>query len=492
MVLTILRMVMLMNSNSYKQYDSRWATMLYPRRPWYIRNCGCGEVAICNAIIEMATHGKETPRTIQPYMVQFAESRGNGTYHYGIPRAMAHYGMTEVYEHSTMQKLFNELAKGDRVAILLMGKRSAGSKGVHWTGSGHFVSVIQYKKQGNKNWLYVKDSATTSSLRNGWITYEDNIRGACLKCWSGKLAGKRQESNVDNGTTKDGKLVVDGIGGVATVNRLQAFLGVKQTGGITIKKDLHKYCPALKAVEYGNAGSATVKYLQKWLGITQDGQWGSGTSKALQKKLGVAQDGIAGANTMKTLQKYLNSNKSAVYPAPPSKKTQIGQACADYDHKAGDSSGKEVTKSVFQYSPSSTSPYNWTHVFRPKDSAKAEKTATMCEKAIANNNIGYNRKGETAYGKDRAMTKLAKAVNYDLSKITTKCGLSCGDLICLCNRWAGLSTCYIGSALQLANNLKKNSNFECIPYKKGMTLKRGDTIITAHSDGKHNHVAMVL
>ena len=116
----------------------------------------------------------------------------------------------------------------------------------------------------------------------------------------------------------------------------------------------------------------------------------------------------------------------------------------------------------------------------------------MCEKAIANNYIGYSRKGETAYGKSKAMTKLAKAVNYDLSKINTKCGLSCGDLICLCNRYAGLSTCYIGSGLQLAEKLKKNSNFECIKYKSGMSLRRGDTLITAHSNGKNNHVAMVL
>lgn len=170
----------------------------------------------------------------------------------------------------------------------------------------------------------------------------------------------------------------------------------------------------------------------------------------------------------------------------------IGQASSDLDKKAGDSNGKEVSRATFKYVDSVTSPYNWTYVFRPKDSAKAEKAATMCEKAIANNNIGYSKSGETEYGKDKAMTKLAKAVNYDLSKITTKCGLSCGDLICLCNQYAGLSTCYIGSALELAKSLKNNSNFDCLFYTKGMTLKRGDTIITAHSNGKNNHVAMIL
>ena len=170
----------------------------------------------------------------------------------------------------------------------------------------------------------------------------------------------------------------------------------------------------------------------------------------------------------------------------------IGQAASNLDKKAGDSSGKEVCKINFKYIDSITSPYNWTYVFRPKDSTKAEKAAIMCEKAIANNNIGYSKSGETEYGKDKAMTKLAKAVNYDLSKITTKCGLSCGDLICLCNHYAELSTCYIGSALELTQSLKNNSNFNCLPYTKGMILKRGDTIITAHANGKNNHVAMVL
>lgn len=170
----------------------------------------------------------------------------------------------------------------------------------------------------------------------------------------------------------------------------------------------------------------------------------------------------------------------------------IGHARADYDHKAGDSSGKEVCKSSFTYSASNTSPYDWTYVFRPKNITKANKAASMCEKAIANNNIGYNSHGETAYGSARAMTKLAKAVGYDLSKIKTKCGCSCGDLICLCNHWAGLSTCYIGSGKQLAENLKKNSNFSCMKYSKGMKLYRGDVLITAHSNGKHNHVVMCL
>lgn len=268
------------------------------------------------------------------------------------------------------------------------------------------------------------------------------------------------------------KLSVDGYFGYNTIAVMQRWLGVTADGIL---------------------GKGTVKALQKRVGVSQDGSWGKGTSKAVQRVIGTTVDGAFGPKSVKAFQSYLNKAVFGSTPSTPSTSSgkYIGQACADYDHKAGDSSGKEVTKSAFQYSSSSTSPYNWTYVFRPKDATKANRAATMCEKAIANNCIGYNSHGETAYGKDKAMTKLAKAVNYDLSRITTKCGLSCGDLICLCNHWAGLSTCYIGSGLQLANKYKENSNFTCIRYTKGMTLKRGDVLITAHSNG-NNHVAMVL
>ena len=314
-----------MNSNNYKQYDTRWASLPYPRKPWLIRNCGCGEVSICNAIIEMASHQNETPKTIQPYMKQYAESRGNGTYHSGIPAAMKHYGLTEVSEHSTMQKLFAELAKGERVAILLMGKRSAGSKGVHWTGCGHFVAVIQYKKEGGKNWVYVKDSASTSSLRNGWITYEGNIRGACLKCWSGKLPGKAASTTTPAPTvtaTPDGKLTIDGIGGPSTVKAMQRYFGTTQDGVISGQdQGLAKWYPALKAVKYGKGGSACVRNLQRWLDIDSDGVWGKKTSIALQSKLGVAADGIFGAGSMMAWQKFLNDHDKdkATYPTVPAK-----------------------------------------------------------------------------------------------------------------------------------------------------------------------------
>ena len=315
----------------YMQTDSRWGGLGYPKSPYFIRNCGCGEVSIANILVEFDT--KYTPANIQPYCKQYADPRGNGTYHSGIPKMLTHYGLTEVKEHATMKPLWDELAKGNRVAVYLMGSRKAGSKGVKWTSSGHFVCSTAYKYENGKHWVYVKDSYSNASSRNGWITYEDNMKYAVLKVWSGKLPAPAPKP--------DGKLVVDGIGGLATVNRLQEFLGVAKTDGITIRKDLQKYVPSLKAYDYGN-GSPTVKAMQKWLGLSNpDGLWGANTSKALQKKVGATADGIFGTNSMKALQKYLNEHDKAVYPTPKSTNAdKIVARAKDYAWAYGTSSKK--------------------------------------------------------------------------------------------------------------------------------------------------------
>ena len=357
------------------------------------------------------------------------------------------------------------------------------------------IIYFDWEKNGVSNHIgFVRAKKSTSEI----LTIEGNTSGGIVaqKTRAGKYVQGVYRPHFPGKYTLQ-KLAIDGEFGYNSIANLQR---------------------ALKIGVDGILGQGTVKALQKRAGLTGksiDGAFGPATARAVQKLVGAKPvDGDFGPNSVRKLQEWINkvnyssTNKKpaetkpaapASKPAPkpvtsPTRKkmTRIGHARADYDHKAGDSSGKEVCKSKFTYSPSSGSVYNWTYVFRPKNIAKANKAADMCEKAIANNNIGYNSHGETAYGKAKAMTKLAAAAGYDLSKIKTKCGLSCGDLICLCNRWAGLSKCYQGSGKGLAAALKKNSNFECKKYKKGMQLYRGDVLITAHSNGKNNHVVMCL
>lgn len=177
--------------------------------------------------------------------------------------------------------------------------------------------------------------------------------------------------------------------------------------------------------------------------------------------------------------------------------TRIGQACGNYDGKAGDGSGKEVTRSNWTYSSSSTSPYNWTYVFRFKDPAKAEAAAANMERGIDNNIIGYCSNGTSTYGSN-AIQYQAANVGYDLGKISVATGCSCGDIVTLCVKYSGITSCkYTGSGLDVAKELKRLSgDFICYSdadhFASEKYLQRGDILVTAHSNGKNNHVAMVL
>lgn len=172
---------------SFKQYDTRWAKLGYPKSPYFIRNCGCGEVAICNSIVKSFRFRKETPRAIQPYCKQFAAPNGDGTYLSGIPKMLKHFDFTEVMEHETMAELWKELEKGSRIAIYLMNSNPGGNKGVHWTNGGHLICSTNFKyDEKGKHKVLVKDSYSESELRNGWISYEDNMRNAVTRVWSAK------------------------------------------------------------------------------------------------------------------------------------------------------------------------------------------------------------------------------------------------------------------------------------------------------------------
>ena len=113
-----------------------------------------------------------------------------------------------------------------------------------------------------------------------------------------------------------GKLTINGKGDKATVKAMQKFFGVTQDGVISgqIAKDMKAYAPSISAYKSGKGGSAVVKRLQRWLGVKQDGYIGINTVKAWQKKLKVAVDGSFGTASMKAWQKYLNEHEKAVYP----------------------------------------------------------------------------------------------------------------------------------------------------------------------------------
>ena len=313
-----------MNTTKYMQTDSRWSSLGYPKSPCTIGNSGCGEVSIVNCIIEMEKYKNYTPKTIQPNCKQYAAPNCDGTYWSGIPAMMKRYGLTEVKEHANMPSLWKELAKGERVAIYLMGSRLAGTKKVRWTSGGHFVCSTDYKVVSGKHIVYVKDSYSNASSRNGYISYEDNMAGAILKVWSGKLTkplyNKAEPTPKPAPTptpTPTIKLTVDGIGGTNTVRRMQQFFKTPIDGVIGGQNANYKTLyPSLQSVQYGKGGSQCVIALQKWLGLSKpDGVIGKNTTTAWQKKLrelgylakSEKIDGIIGVKSMKAWQECLNN-----------------------------------------------------------------------------------------------------------------------------------------------------------------------------------------
>jgi hypothetical protein len=105
-----------------------------------------------------------------------------------------------------------------------------------------------------------------------------------------------------------GKLIVDGVIGDKSAKKLQAILGLKQTGvinkrtfaaiqthvgapyhdGVADNQNsaaIAAHWPSLTSFTVGNGGSPSVKSLQARVGVTQDGELGEKTARALQKRL---------------------------------------------------------------------------------------------------------------------------------------------------------------------------------------------------------------
>lgn len=160
----------------------------------------------------------------------------------------------------------------------------------------------------------------------------------------------------------------------------------------------------------------------------------------------------------------------------------IGHASLDENKNikngaSGDQTKKEVCVRTWYSKP-------WTSVIRPKDSSVAEKIAKAMEQACANDNIGYDQAQRTT------LYTQAKAVNWDISKITTKCECDCSSLVAVCVNAAGIKVSkdiYTGnekSALNATGGFTVLTDSKYI--SKADYLKRGDILLG------NGHTAVVL
>ena len=161
---------------------------------------------------------------------------------------------------------------------------------------------------------------------------------------------------------------------------------------------------------------------------------------------------------------------------------KIGHASLDENKKAkggaaGDQTAKEVCTRSWYNKP-------WTSVIRPKDSKVAEKIAKAMEQACANDCIGYDQSQRTT------LYAQAKAVNWDISKVTEKCECDCSSLVAVCVNAAGIKVSkdiYTGNELSA---LKAAGGFTVLTDSKYISkadyLKRGDILLGS------GHTAVVL
>ena len=161
---------------------------------------------------------------------------------------------------------------------------------------------------------------------------------------------------------------------------------------------------------------------------------------------------------------------------------KIGHASIDENNtakggNAGDQTLKEVCTRSWYNKP-------WTSVIRPKDSTVAEKIAKAMEQACANDKIGYDQNQRTT------LFTQAKAVNWDLSKITTACECDCSSLVAVCVNAAGIAVSkdiYTGNEkTALANTGAFTVLTDSKYISKSENLKRGDILLGS------GHTAIVL
>ena len=160
------------------QGDPQWASLPYRDLPYTVVKEGCGlcAVSMCADL---------TPLDTIDYMRQFA-TNGNGTTWEGIDKGLDKFvgNHKRNYVSESMAPLWDELAKGKRVGIILFGKGDS-PDGTVWTTTGHYVQFDDYVYEDGLHWFHTQDSGWRN--HTGWFAYERSMKG-CIPSivWTAK------------------------------------------------------------------------------------------------------------------------------------------------------------------------------------------------------------------------------------------------------------------------------------------------------------------
>lgn len=189
-----------------------------------------------------------------------------------------------------------------------------------WDGNGY------NSERGSRDHIgFIRKSGTSNTA----YTIEGNTSGSKVDIKSRNVRyiygiyrpnyPKTTTTTTTKPATSTTKLTVDGDWGPATTLKTKKLLKLSTSNSIIsgLPTSSKKYLPAANTASWKftsnkASGSATVKALQKLVGVKMDGFMGPVTVKALQKFLDKkgwnpgAIDGYMGEKTVKAWQKYLN------------------------------------------------------------------------------------------------------------------------------------------------------------------------------------------
>lgn len=173
---------------NYKQYDARWGSKGYPRKPYNMSSSGCGPTSCAQLIQMLPKHRKLTPKSTRKYMIKHGYAiYGQGTSWSGITACLEHYGY-DAREVDSMSEWLKDVAKPNHRGILLF---KAGTRGgVTWTMGGHFVAVSDVKVKNGKHYVHCHDCGQRRHI--GWYCYETQMRGLVRIAYAAKPKAKKK------------------------------------------------------------------------------------------------------------------------------------------------------------------------------------------------------------------------------------------------------------------------------------------------------------
>ena len=183
---------------NFKQYDSRWARVPFPKSPYFVSDSGCGPTAIADLIVTNPKYAKKTPKNTAKWLAKRGYATyGDGTAWAGITACLKAYGFN-VTQHDNMASFWKEMKKSGRMAIISF--RGGTKDGITWTLGGHFLACSGMEIKNGQHRLYMLDPGPRG--HDGWYTYEKHMKGLIAQLWTCYLPDQKKKKTTEEKLVK--------------------------------------------------------------------------------------------------------------------------------------------------------------------------------------------------------------------------------------------------------------------------------------------------